>query len=167
MESPEAPFKWKDNWQPEILATLMFIVQEGKVLLMRKKRGIGAGKVNAPGGKVEPGETAMECAVRETEEEVCVRVLDPVEMGEVSFSFRCGTTPEIHGHVFMATNFEGTPAETGEALPFWTPLDQIPYDEMWADDRFWLPEMLKGKKFKAKFLFEGEEILSQSVTIED
>ena len=33
----------------------MFVVQGGKILLIRKKRGIGAGKVNGPGGKFEPG----------------------------------------------------------------------------------------------------------------
>ena len=33
----------------------MFVVQKGRILLIRKKRGIGAGKVNGPGGKFEPG----------------------------------------------------------------------------------------------------------------
>ncbi len=161
--SPE--FTWKEDWQPDILATLMFIVRDGEVLLIRKKRGIGAGKINAPGGKFEPGETALQCALRETEEEVHVKVLDPVEMGEVSFSFQCGATPEIHGHVFLATRFEGTPAETEEALPQWVPLDKIPYEEMWEDDRYWLPHMLAGRKFNARFVFEGDRMISRHVEL--
>lgn len=36
-----------------------------RVLLMRKKRGVGAGLYNGPGGKVEPDESPRECAVRE------------------------------------------------------------------------------------------------------
>ena len=36
----------------------MFIIDEAKreVLLIRKKRGLGAGKINGPGGKIDPGE---------------------------------------------------------------------------------------------------------------
>ena len=35
-------------------------------MLIRKKRGHGAGKINGPGGKLHPGETPVVCAVRET-----------------------------------------------------------------------------------------------------
>lgn len=40
-----------------MLATLMFVIDEarGEVLLIRKKRGLGAGKINGPGGKIDPG----------------------------------------------------------------------------------------------------------------
>ncbi|HYF35152.1 MAG TPA: NUDIX domain-containing protein, partial [Prosthecobacter sp.] len=53
-------------WQPAIRATLMFIIDEARdeVLLIRKKRGLGAGKINGPGGKIDPGESSIECAVR-------------------------------------------------------------------------------------------------------
>ena len=46
---------WK-RWQPEVAATLMFVISGNKVLLIHKKRGLGAGKVNGPGGHIEPGE---------------------------------------------------------------------------------------------------------------
>ena len=40
----------------------------GQVLLIRKKRGLGAGKINGPGGKLDPGETFAQTAVREVQE---------------------------------------------------------------------------------------------------
>ena len=55
MQDRSSGFQWPAQWTPDILATLMFVVQDGKILLIRKKRGIGAGKVNGPGGKFEPG----------------------------------------------------------------------------------------------------------------
>ena len=55
------------NWQPRQYANLCFIVKDGRVLLIRKKRGLGAGKINAPGGKLESGETALGAAIRETQ----------------------------------------------------------------------------------------------------
>ena len=58
------------TWQPEEVATLMFVMTDNQVLLIRKKRGLGAGNINGPGGRIEPGESPMQCAVRETEEEL-------------------------------------------------------------------------------------------------
>lgn len=141
----------------------MFIVRDGKILLIRKKRGIGAGKVNGPGGKFEPGETALPCALREVREEVGLTVTDAREMGVLSFSFRCKTTPEIRCHVFTASAFDGTPCETEEAAPFWVDVGAIPYGLMWEDDRFWLPLLLEGRRFEAFFTFEGDRMLEYSV----
>ena len=42
---------------------------QGRVLLGRKKRGMGLGKWNGFGGKIEAGETMRQCAVRELREE--------------------------------------------------------------------------------------------------
>lgn len=145
-----------DNWTGEMPATLMFVVQDGKVLLIRKMRGIGKGKINGPGGKIDPGETPDECVVRECQEELHITPLNPVKMGELWFAM--SDIPDIHCHVFMATEFEGTPTPTDEAIPLWTPIEEIPYDEMWEDDQYWLPQMLQGQKFLGKFVFEGESI---------
>ena len=57
-----------DGWQPQDIATLTFVFDGSEVLLIEKKRGLGAGKVNAPGGRLEPGESITECAVREVRE---------------------------------------------------------------------------------------------------
>ena len=37
--------------------------------------------------------------------------------------------------------------------PRWFQVDEIPFAEMWPDDKFWLPLFLAGKKFKGHFLF--------------
>jgi len=50
-----SPIDWS-AWRGEMLATLMFIVRDGRVLLIEKKRGLGAGKVRGPGGKIEQGQ---------------------------------------------------------------------------------------------------------------
>ena len=60
------------SWKPRDTATLVFVVEADRVLLIRKKRGLGAGKINGPGGRLEPGETLLECAVREIQEELCI-----------------------------------------------------------------------------------------------
>lgn len=152
------------TWQPNQRATLMFIVDEAsqQVLLIRKKRGLGAGKINGPGGKLDPGETEAECAIRETQEELHVTPHHPVKHGELWFQFTDGLAMNVA--VFLATQWTGEPTETPEALPLWTSLDHLPLDQMWADDRFWLREMLVERRhFLGRFAFDSDTMLSHHV----
>jgi 8-oxo-dGTP diphosphatase len=154
---------WK-NWVPTLQATLMFIIDEprGQVLLIRKKRGLGAGKINGPGGKVDPGETSIECAIRETWEELGVTPLAPAKHGELWFEFTDGLKMRVD--VYVATEHEGEARETDEAVPLWTALDSLPFEEMWADDRFWLRETLVDRAvFTGRFWFDEDRMLSGSV----
>ena len=159
---PVAEIDW-DNWQPEEISTLMFVLRGDEVLLMRKKRGLGAGKINGPGGRLEAGETPEECAVRETREELLIEPMNVRAAGELFF--HAEDMPKIHGHVFVATDFEGTPSETEEASPIWFKLDEIPYDEMWDDDRLWLRAVLDGGTVRAWFTFARESMLDHQVQI--
>lgn len=151
-----------NNWQPTIRATLMFVCHDGQVLLIRKKRGFGMGKINGPGGKLDPGEAEIDCAVRETQEELGVTALDAVKRGELWFQFVDGMA--MHVAVFMAERHQGEAIETEEAAPLWTPIDAIPFEQMWADDAHWLHRMLTGKEnFLGKFVFDGDAMLERVI----
>jgi 8-oxo-dGTP diphosphatase len=151
------------TWQPRVRANLCFIVRDEKILLIQKKRGFGAGKINGPGGKIDPGETAIESALRETYEELGIKPRGATQHGELHFQFRDGFS--LHCAVFLAHDFEGEPRETDEAVPLWTPLNAIPYDEMWADDRHWLPLLIRGAHFKGYFEFDGERLLKREIVV--
>ena len=152
-----------ERWKPKDDATLLFVVREGQVLLIRKKRGLGAGKVNAPGGRIEPGESPLEAAIRETREEVGVTPTGVRFAGEVSFQFCDGYA--LHAHVFTATDCEGEAIETDEAKPLWTLLDRIPFGEMWADDAHWLPHALAGRRFAGRFVFDGDAMVDMALDV--
>ena len=49
-----------ETWTPDERGVIVFIIdrEQKKVLLIHKKTGLGAGKINAPGGRIEKGETA-------------------------------------------------------------------------------------------------------------
>jgi 8-oxo-dGTP diphosphatase len=148
-------------WTGEV-ATLLFVVRDGRVLLIRKKRGLGAGKINGPGGRLEGDETPAACAIREVEEELCVTPTGLWHAGEHRFQFVDGY--RLHVHVFTATGCVGVATETDEAVPLWTPLDAIPFEEMWADDRLWIPTMLAGGRFDGRWIFDGERIVDYVLT---
>lgn len=159
-----ADINW-DTWIPDETATLMFIIKGDRILLIRKKRGLGAGKINGPGGRLEPGESPQECAVRETREELLINPLNVEFRGELFF--HAEDMPRIHGYVFTASDYEGTPTETEEAIPLWFSIDDIPYAEMWEDDKFWLPQVIAGQVVHAWFTFAGESVLDRKVTIRE
>ena len=52
---------------------------DGSILLGRKRRGMGYGKWNGFGGKIEPGETMRQCACRELFEE-CGLIMAPEKL---------------------------------------------------------------------------------------
>lgn len=147
----------------EQLATLCYIRQEGQVLLIRKKRGIGAGKINGPGGKVDPGETPLAAAIRETEEEVGVTPLDPQLRGDLVFRFADGLV--LRCLIYLAEGCRGEPYETAEAVPLWFAADALPYGEMWEDDREWLPLLFAGQHFTGNVDVDGEHTSNHSFSI--
>ncbi|WP_276300330.1 8-oxo-dGTP diphosphatase [Halorussus lipolyticus] len=141
-------------------ATLCYLLrpEEKEVLLIRKKRGLGEGLYLGPGGKVEEDETPRECVVREVEEEIGVTPRDPEKVGE--FRFVMGDDSGMFAHVFRAEEFSGTPEESSEADPEWFDYDSLPYDQMWDDDRYWMPHLLDGETFAGEFVFDedGDEL---------
>ncbi len=145
-------------------ANLVFIIEDdpSRVLLIHKKTGLGKGKINGPGGKLEPGETPIQAAVREVQEELLITPTGLKEMGVLRFAFVDGL--HLHCTVFRASGYkDGEPTETREAKPEWFEFDQIPYPRMWADDQFWLPQMLAGHQFDGRFEFDGEWMLSRQI----
>ena len=149
------------GWDPAVRATLMFVIQDGKILLIHKKRGFGKGKINGPGGKLEPGETPEECAIRETEEELCITPHGVKKAGDLFFQFVDGYS--IRGYVYTAIGFSGEPTETDEAIPVWFPVDSLPFERMWEDDPTWFPHMLEGRPFCGRYLFDGDQMLDAEI----
>lgn len=146
------------------LYTLCLLVREGEVLLGMKKRGFGAGRWNGFGGKVHAGETIDAAAAREMEEECGVRPMSMERVGIHEFEFASARGDILEVHVFRVDTIEGEPQETEEMKPAWFPLDGIPVDEMWPDDRHWIPVFLSGKKFRTRFLFgEGDAVLEKEI----
>lgn len=145
--------------------TLLFLQRDGQVLLAMKKRGFGAGRWNGVGGKLDGGETVEQALIRECQEEIEVTPTRFEKAADIIFHEQHeGSKNTLQVHVFTCYEWEGEPKETEEMAPRWFDVSAIPYDEMWADDPYWLPQFLAGKKLVCEFeLDENDQIASKAV----
>lgn len=139
--------------------TLLFLRREDEILLAMKKRRFGEGKWNGVGGKVDEDESIEEAAIRECQEEVGVRALSLAHVADLHFFQEPETHPTMNSDctVFLCHSWEGEPVETEEMLPKWFNVSRIPYDEMWTDDRLWLPRVIEGERIKGEFIFDQND----------
>ena len=143
---------------------LCFLTRTGadggrEVLLGRKRRGFGTGRILGLGGHLEPGETALDAAVRETAEEcgIAVAPTDLREVAEVVFRFPERPEWDLSVAVFLGENVTGEVRECDEIEPLWFPADALPFDEMWEDNRYWLPRVLAGEVLRAEFVYTADD----------
>lgn len=141
------------------IETVTVVYQRPRVLLAMKKKRFGIGKFNGLGGKIEDGETIEQAAIREGQEEAGITLINPVRVGRILFKFQDGEQDHLV-HFLRAEQFSGTPEETDEMRPEWFHENEIPYNNMWADDRYWLPLLLAGKKFTGNFIFDMNRDIS-------
>ena len=158
---------WVNQWKPDFIGTLIFVVAGSKVLLIRKKRGHGIGKVNGPGGKLDDGETLKTCAIRELFEETGFVVKDAQCKAELRFVEQKGPQWLGFGYIAEADVCSDTIHQTPEADPFWREIDQIPYHQMWPDDEIWLPAVLAKRDdshiLVYDFLLRGDELIDHQL----
>lgn len=139
----------------KLQTTLLILRNDNKILLARKKRGFGFGKWNGVGGKVEEKETPEEAMIRETQEEISVTPIEYEKIGIIRFVEYIKeelTTNDMH--LYIATKWQGVPKESEEMQPKWFSINNLPWEEMFSDDKYWLPLVLKGKKLDAFFEYD-------------
>lgn len=142
-------------------ATLVFLLRGSpptELLLGLKMRGLGEGKWNGFGGKVERGELIEYAAARELREEcgIDVDVADLLPVARIEFYFPYKPEWDQVVHAFTAHTWRGEASESREMMPRWFATNAIPYDTMWADDRHWLPLVLQGQRVIATFTFKAD-----------
>lgn len=141
--------------------TLCFVFGRGdrgqqQILLGRKNKGFGAGKIMGLGGHVDPGESEAACALREVHEEAGI-IVTPVGTswrGAIAFTFP--TRPEWNAvvTVFFSERWSGQVQDSQEISPEWFDVDNLPLDQMWDDERYWLPRMLAGEKLVGTITYD-------------
>ncbi len=106
---------------------VLFFDDKDRVLLVKhtEKAEHITGVYGVPAGRIEPGETAKEAAVREIKEETKLDIkedsLVPIPKEYEARMERKNISGGVlfSVQVFVCTNFSGTPRETDETIPEW------------------------------------------------
>ena len=125
--------------------TNCLLVKDNKVLLLQKPR---RGWWVAPGGKMEPGESAKESCIREFREETGIYLLNPKIKGIFTFVIKDGdqVVSEWMMFTFNATEATGVHLERSEeGLLAWHPTEEIKNLPMAAGDYHILDYMVHGQ----------------------
>jgi len=151
------------------LATLCYVRKGGSTLMIhriKKHNDMHAGKWNGLGGKLEPGETPEECAIREIREESGLVVSNPLLKGFLTFPMFDGSD-DWYAFVFLVNQFEGQLIDSPEGVLRWIPDDELLDLNLWAGDRIFLPWLGRAGFFSAKFLYQDGELIDHHVTFHD
>lgn len=145
---------------PEVC--VCYLVRPGRrgdeVLIGRKLTGLGRGKSVAPGGKLEPGETPVDAAVREVAEEVGIELsADSLELvAELTYLFPHRPQWSQKSWAFLSRSWSGNPTPSLEMEPHFHPIEALPLIDMWGDASHWLPRALRGERVAATFTFGAD-----------
>ncbi|KAJ7207060.1 hypothetical protein GGX14DRAFT_456053 [Mycena pura] len=117
-------------------------------------------RYNGFGGKVESQESALEAALRELQEEAGITA--PLRHAG-TLLFVVAGEKWAHIDIFRADEYSGTITESDEMRPEWFDIAQLPVDDMWDTDRYWLPLLLAKRQFsvRADFQRQSEEYILQ------
>ena len=161
--SPNSKNAYETGEQKIIPAVLVYAFFEDKVLMIHRNQKVGdfhEGKWNGLGGKLDPYETLVACAVREFEEESgCTTEASQWRWtGQLYFPnfkphknedwsvtvFRTELTKEQKDEIVFQNN-EGT--------LHWVPSSELLSLPLWEGDRTFLPYVLKKKPFEGTFFY--------------
>lgn len=147
------------------LATIVYVRRAGQTLMMhrvKKPQDMHAGKWNGLGGKLEPGETPEECAIREVYEESGLRIVQPRLAGMILFpQFNQGV--DWFTFIFVADQFSGELIDSREGVLAWIPDDRLLDLNLWPGDRIFLRWLDQDAFFSAKFVYDAGELTNHQV----
>ena len=147
------------------LATLCYVRWEKQTLMLhrvKKANDMHKGKWNGLGGKLNPGETPEECAVREIYEESGLLVRNPQLKGFITFP-AFSKNEDWYVFVFVAEDFEGELIDSPEGDLRWVDNSDLPRLNLWEGDAIFLSWLERRGIFSGKFIYTDGRLVSHEV----
>ena len=142
-------------------ATTLCYIERGNEYLMlhrtKKVNDMNHDKWLGIGGHIEPGETPMDCVLREAREETGLTLLDCTPRGLVHF--RSDTDPDEDMHLFTATRFKGDMIVCDEGDLEWIDQSRLLALTLWEGDRIFLKLLQQNAPyFELTLRYHGDQL---------
>lgn len=144
--------------------TLCYLEQDGCYLMLhrvKKKNDVNKDKWIGVGGKFEPGEDALACAMREVQEETGYTMDHPRYRAMVDFY--CPPWQPERMHLYTCDSFSGTPHPCNEGDLVWVPRDQVQALPIWQGDKIFFDLLDRDAPFFHLELFYQGDTLVRAV----
>jgi 8-oxo-dGTP diphosphatase len=151
------------------LATLCYLRRDGQTLMIhriKKANDMHAGKWNGLGGKLNPGESPEECAVREVFEESGLKVHNPHLKGILTFP-AFSQDEDWYVFVYVVEDFEGELIDSAEGNLRWIDNADLTGLNLWEGDPIFLPWLDRQGIFSGKFIYIDGKLVSHEVVFYD
>lgn len=147
------------------LATLCYVRSADKTLMIhriKKANDMHMGKWNGLGGKLEPGETPEECAIREIYEESGLVVSAPQLKGLLTFP-GFANDEDWYAFVFVVETFTGELIDSPEGDLAWVENKDLLGLNLWEGDRIFLNWLDRPGFFSGKFIYKDGRFIEHQV----
>lgn len=145
------------------LTTLVYCIDNDKVLLAQRIKEPFIGYWIAPGGKLEPGESPYQCAVRELAEETGLQAENPQLRGIVT-----ETSPRADWQwmifIYAVTQFSGNLiSDQREGILNWWPLASHKDLYMPEADHIFFPQVINLNQpiYQATFYYDDNLVINK------
>jgi 8-oxo-dGTP diphosphatase len=147
------------------MGTLCYLRQGGKTLMVhriKKPNDMHQGKWNGLGGKLEPGETPEECAIREIYEESGLVVHKLIYKGLLTFP-GFANEEDWYAFVFVGTEFSGELIDSPEGNLDWVEDGRLLDLMLWEGDRLFIPWLDRPGVFSGKLTYQEGRLVDHQV----
>ena len=150
-----------------IPSTLIYIVKDGKTLMMhrvKKKGDIHQDKYNGLGGKIEKGESPLECAKREVKEESNLDITNIKPIGQMMFPNFDGLGNDWLVFLYRVDEFKGElTSNCNEGNLRWIKNEEVLKLNLWEGDKIFLPYVYSGTSIDAYFEYKDKKLVNYRV----
>jgi 8-oxo-dGTP diphosphatase len=144
---------------------LCHVIKNGSLLLVKSPTGINKNKWNAANGDIANGEHPNKCAVKNLYQQTGMYSEKVQENGTVRLFLDGKNEASYKLHIYSTRNATGDIKPNPDGEVKWFGFTDIPYYDMWPDDKYWLPLVMQGKQFDADFFFDekNENVLKYQI----
>ena len=145
-------------------AVVCYPTKDDKVLLGIRKSSstdLGLNLIAGFGGKVGDHEefakeSIEDALIRELKEELNITLTSYTHRGSVTFLFPNKPKWSMQTQIYVTSEWEGEPTETESMKPEWFEMRNLPSSQMWEDNQYWVPLVLRGKNIEAIFVYNDD-----------